>query len=274
MLIFYGDESFGGRRGGFQGCYAAAGYITSAEVWQEDIADDWQKALDRSPKIAYVRMSECFAAIEGKEQEDDLSPFMGMPSNDAKEKLEAVVSVIERHAHQIAGTQSIITWDCFTHALSDADKTLLQSPYYFCLTGIVDGCRQILRDMNREAPISFVLDERRDVSELVHRAWNVTKGGSPEDAAIMGSITFADDKKCWPLQCADLVAWHARREFIQPAEDHGRSRPERRRLTQSVARWYSHIWNEEELRANRAEKWQALEKAQRLQAQNRRRLRK
>ena len=264
MLKFYGDESFGKKQSGFQGCYAVAGYMSSGEVWHDDIADDWQKALDTPPGIQYFHMSDCFAAIESRQEEDDdPNPFTGMSSKDAREKLAAVVSVMEGHSHKLACVQSIITWDCFTDALNEADKELLQSPYYFCLTGIVDGCRQLLRDMSKEAPVAFVLDERRDVSELVHRAWNLTKDSSPGDAAIMGAITFADDKKCWPLQCADLLAWHVRRQFIQPAEDHGRSRPEYERLSASVGRWYSHVWNEEELRVDRAKQREVLRTTQR-----------
>ena len=259
VLKFYGDKSFGRKESGFQGCYAVAGYITGAEVWQRDIAEDWQRALDAHPKISYFRMRECFAGIEGKPQEDEGSPFFGMSTNDAKQKLETVVSVLEKHARKIISVESIITWDCFTHALSEADKDLLQSPYYFCVNGMVDGCRQALRDMKREAPVAFVLDERPDVSESILRAWFMTKDSSPEDAAIMGAISFADDKKCLPLQCADLLAWHARRQFIQPAEDHGRSRPEYSRLRGGTS--YSHIWNEEKLRVDRAEKRRALELA-------------
>lgn len=255
VLTFYGDESFGGRQAGFQGCYAAAGCITSAEVWQQEIVDDWQKALSASPSIAYFRMSECFAAIEGRQQKDEESPFSGMSARDAREKLEAVVSVVEGHRHQIGGVQSIITWDCFDNGLNDADKALYGSPFSLCVEGIVDGCRQLLRHRNEDAPIAFVFDERRDVSEKILQAWNITKAASVEDAAIMGSVSFQDDKNCLPLQCADLVAWHARREYIKPVEDHGRPRPEHRRLTTSLYAWYEHIWNEEKLREDRDKKW-------------------
>jgi len=261
VLRFYGDESFGRREHGFQGCYTVAGYITSSEVWQGSIADDWQGALDEHPRVAYFRMSECFAAIEGKPQEDESSPFSGMSTRDAKRKLEAVVSVMERHGHKIISVQSTITWDSFIYALNDADKELVQSPYYFCINGIVDGCREALQAMNKEAPVAFVFDERPDVSESILRAWFVSKDSSPEDAVVMGSIAFADDKKCGPLQCADLLAWHARRGFIQPAEDHGRPRPEYSRIKGGAS--YSHVWNEEKLRMDRTQQREALEEAQR-----------
>lgn len=55
---------------------------------------------------------------------------------------------------------------------------------------------------------TFVFDERPDVSEQLLRAWNIAEAASAADVATMGSISFADDKKIGPLQCADLVAWH------------------------------------------------------------------
>jgi hypothetical protein len=120
----------------------------------------------------------------------------------------------------------------------------------------------MLRHRNDESPIAFVFDERPDVSDQLLRAWNITKAASAEDARIMGSISFEDDKKCFPLQCADFVAWHARREFIKPVEDHGRPRPELDRLTTSLYAWYPYVWNEEKLREDRQKKWRAYRNSQ------------
>jgi hypothetical protein len=212
-------------------------------------------------------MNECFAVISGKQDKYDPGAFAALSSQEAQDKLEGLVKVFEWHGKAFGCVQSIITWDCFNHALTEEDLRIFGSPYSLCVAGIIDGCRQMLRGKNMESPVGFVFDERPDVSVRIHEAWNETKATSPEDAAVMGSISFADDKTCIPLQCADLIAWHARRQFLQPAEDHGRPRPELVRLKKSVNIWSEHVWNEEDLRNRRERKRQALrEYAARIKA--------
>lgn len=257
-MKFFGDESFGAKQIGFQGCYTVAGYLASSAAWKV-MTGDWQLALDQPPAIKYFRMSECYSAMEGKQEDYNKSQFATFSKREAKDKLDLLVSVLERHGEHLLGIGSAITWDCFEHALSDADKALFGSPYFFCVHGMIDGCRQMLRELKLQLPVSFKFDERTDTIQ-VHRAWDAAKKlGSPEDIAIMGEISFADDKLCGPLQCADLLAWHFRRDFIQPAEDHGRRRPEYLRLMNSLARWYTHAWNEEKLRKEREERWNMVD---------------
>ena len=257
VLRFYGDESFGGKRGGFQGCYAVAGYLAPATAWKR-ITGHWAAVLDLHPKIEFFHMAECFAAMDGYQSQGILGQFAGFSKKEAEDKLRALISVLEEHAGELGCAHSIITWDTFQHALTKEDRGLLLSPFTLCFAGVVDMCRQILRGTDVESPIAFTFDERADVAEHLHHAWNATKTGWPEDAVIMGALSFADDKRCIPLQCADLLAWHVRRHFIQPVQDHGRPREEYVRLKSAVSKWYGHTWNEEDLRARREAKWLSL----------------
>src|SRR5262249_42393838 len=142
--------------------------------------------------------------------------------------------------------------------------------FYPCVMGILECIRGIFRELNVPfALVSFVFDERTD-SHLLLKAWNLAKRlqrmaeSLPVDAiqssqlpglAVMGDITFADDRKCIPLQCADLLAWHVRRDYISPAEDHGRTLPEYERL-KTVGAFCSHLENEETVRNSRLKVWQ------------------
>jgi hypothetical protein len=64
----------------------------------------------------------------------------------------------------------------------------------------------------------------------------------------MGSISFADDRGCPPLQMADLIAWHVRRDFLNPKNDLGRQRPALRALREKLKDGRLAIWKPDGLR--------------------------
>lgn len=251
MLKFYGDESFGRKQPGSQGCYAVAGYLTSGDMWRE-ITDDWGAVLDRDPRIEYFHMAECFAAIQSSQDGRGLGQFRGMRPQQAINKLSDLVSVLERHGNNLACVQSIITWDCFAAVFNESERRILVSPYSPCVFGVIGMCQSIVRDLGARLPVHFNFDEQGGCV-AIHQGWSITRALYPEDGEPIGSIKFANDQNCIPLQCADLLAWQTRRQFVQPAEDHGRPRAEYTRLRRSTQRWYSHIWSEPVLRQRRQE---------------------
>jgi len=246
----YGDDSFGRKQGGHQGCCVFAGYVTDGPIWK-DIAEDWKNALDGPPKIDYFRMSECFAAMEGKESNS--GQFRGFSSAEATSRLNALVGVLEKHGQSLAWVHSIITWDTFLNVLTESEREYYKTPYFFCVRGVIEGCEEMLRAANAPSvDVQFVFDEQPGLDLLIHLAWNITKlWADPKDIAVMGGLSFCDDKKVLPLQCADLLAWHVRRNFVQPVEDHGRPREEYTRLKQSANRLVWTVWNEEKFRNDR-----------------------
>jgi len=264
VLTFYGDESFGRRESGSQGCYVAAGYLAESAAWKA-LGSDWKKTLDASPRIDHFRMSECFAAIDGNIDEDKLGVFAGIAPREAQQKLEDLVSVLEGHGQTMASAHSITTWDIFEHAVPEWDKELfITSPFYMCFTGVFQCCLGIVKEIlgGSTLPISFVFDERSD-SEKISAVWKQLKSfenfPNAEEVSLvlktMGSLTFSDDRLCIPLQCADLFAWHVRRDYISPAEDHSKMRPEYERLRKCV-RWHcKHLENETSVREARREIW-------------------
>jgi hypothetical protein len=246
-LRFFGDESFGPKQAGWQGCYAVAGYMTSDGVLDR-LCDDWNDVLGESPRIRYFRMSECISAIESN-QGSRRGEFADMRPQQARCKLKRFLEIVERYGPSLAYVDSIITWDIFENALDETEKGLFQSPYTMCIAGVVGTCLRILSDVSAELPIDFTFDEQRGREDIARLAWNMTTALSAANATQKGTLTFADDKTCTALQYADLLAWEARRQFVQPAEDHGRPRSEYLMMRRSVARWYSHVWNEPELRS-------------------------
>lgn len=244
VLRFYGDDSFGRNEPGFQGCCAVAGFMTNGRYWKK-VSADWRAALSAAPKIDYFRMRE-YAA----ENFDEKGQFQGLTTTEADAKFDALLQVIEHHGPQLAWVESIITWDAFHHATQGLGQLLYKDPHYFGITGIVNGCRETIRSaISQDLPVMFVFDEQEGMDEFIHWSWKLNKRLSPrEQTVVMGSICFANDKDHPALQCADLLAWHVRRQYIQLAEDHGRSLPAYRRLRDAVPKRASAIWNEEKMR--------------------------
>jgi len=272
IVKFYGDESFGGRQSGFQGCYAVAGYLAASEHWRA-IADEWKAVLDTPPTIEYFHMSECYAAMAVKQDQEELGQFYGFSPKEAEQKLDALVAVLENNAISLTAIHSVTTWDIFQHVFEEAERNdIYGSPFYLCVMDIVDCCRSVFRKLDiSPIPISFVFDERND-SHYLLRAWGLVKRirdkfQRPEfnqfpdvqehlkSLRVMGPISFSDDKQCIPLQCADLLAWHVRRNYIQPVEDHGRMRPQYKRLKENVAIYCSTSLSEDRARQERLKLW-------------------
>jgi hypothetical protein len=99
-------------------------------------------------------------------------------------------------------------------------------------------------------PIDFTFDEQVGLDLLIRQSWNpLTRRLLLEYAKFMlKTPDFENDKTCVPLQCADLLAWHVRRDYISPPEDHGRRRPEYIRLRESALLRITEPWPEPVLR--------------------------
>jgi hypothetical protein len=267
VLKFYGDESFGRRESGSNGCYAVAGLLTSSDVWK-DMTDDWQYVLNAAPAIKYFHMSECYSAMASSGDVEQQGEFYGMRPADARQKLDALVSAVEKYGPLLAAASSITTWDIFRHALPPVDQAQWKNPYFPCVMNVVWCIRGIFRKLESSMkPVSFVFDDRTDSKHLLE-AWTdikqmrqaMAKSGNENtdllrELGVMKSITFTDDKTCLPLQCADLLAWHVRRDYVKPSEDKGKTRPEYSRIKKCIAAFVSDIDSEQAVRDNRIKVW-------------------
>jgi hypothetical protein len=216
MLNLYGDDSFGRNNAGSQGCCVVAGYVTDSTVWKR-ISDDWRIALNVPPKIAYFRMREYVNLCNGNVEE--AGEFRNMSKADANKKFYALVAVLERHGRSLGWVESAATWDIFNDALTDEWRAVFKSPYSLCVIGILKGCRDLMNRIGGFKPVDFTFDEQDGFDLLLYESWKLLQQIlPPEYREIMFRIGFANDKLLIPLQCADLLAWHVRRQYIRPVE--------------------------------------------------------
>jgi hypothetical protein len=136
VLKFYGDDSFGRNEvpSGSQGCCVVAGYLTHSTVWKH-ITDDWRTTLDMPPKINYFRMREYVARCNGEREE--AAEFRNMSKQEARRKLDALVSVLEKHGRLLVWIESTMTWDMFNHGLPEEWRRIFKSLYALCVIGII-----------------------------------------------------------------------------------------------------------------------------------------
>ena len=180
--------------------------VVGGYLFDDDAAmrfsEAWQKVLKEAPAIKYFKM---------KEAESRRGEFWGFTEPDRDEKVMSLAEVVKAHA--LYGLGSFISHKAYDSIARGYLPPTVDHPYWFCFQGIIGG---VLHLYENELPLEktdFVFDsqgvgyERRGT--LMHDGWKqmMLEVGD----ALIGSITFADDKQVLPLQAADLLAWHIRR---------------------------------------------------------------
>lgn len=207
MLQAYIDDSQG-KSGGRPLVLAA--YVHSAEEWIA-FSDAWDAALREDPAIGYFKMVEA-QNLRGE--------FKGWSHGKRTKKLLRLAEVI--------GEFGPLSLDCRLSVSSH--KTLLKphapyglaSPYYPLVFALVCGVARACYAYGAHVPIDFIFDKQDNVSKQVLLFWDYTIDQQPKEWAklINPSPIFRDDKEILPLQAADMLAWHTRRDYedTYPAE--------------------------------------------------------
>jgi hypothetical protein len=180
-----------------------AGYINTADKWVL-FSDAWKEALQLSPPIEYFKMSEA-NSLNGQ--------FYGWSVPDKDAKILALARVI-RHFKPASIHCSISRRDV---------KSLMKGkvpygfadPYGYVFSGIMVPLahQQIQRDMIR-VPIDFIFDEQENIGEEAKFWYKQIRDMQPKAVKDLLSIEplFRNDKNVMPLQAADMLAWHIRRQ--------------------------------------------------------------
>jgi len=242
MLELYGDESFKNTPG-FQGCYALAGYLTDSDVWAA-IDSAWEMVKNTPPSIRHFKMHEYW---------ERCGEFSTLTKDEADAKYDLFIQVLEVFGKHMVWIDSVITFDCFNAVVKDKPRALnaVKEPYTFCLVGVFGLVTRALRatigDSEPLPTVDFTFDEKQGVDRHILEAHQFLKENG-DQWPIVNRLSFDDDMKCNPLQCADLLASHVRRNYVRPAEDKGRPLPGYSRLESAAYRKWSGIWKEEGLK--------------------------
>lgn len=180
-----------------------AGYINTVESWAKFSAD-WDAALKREPAIEYLSMKEAHS-VRG--------PFRGWSDPKRDLKLAKLARVIRRYKSDTF--QYTIDRSEYLDKVKPAAPRNLGSAHYVCTFGIVAMITRYLEERNFTGKVDFIFDQQSGVSADIplffeYMTRNLSKA---QRAMIARTPQFGDKRDFLPLQAADMLAWHLRREY-------------------------------------------------------------
>lgn len=197
FLEVYSDDSasdVGDRRLFF------AGYLNSAQAWAL-FSDAWGECLRSDPKIEYLKMVEA-NGLRGQ--------FGGRSGSERDEKLRRL-SFIIAHFRPLSFSFSVSRKE-FDEELGGVIPRGLNA-HFISAFGIVSGIVRYLENSRVETPVKFIFDSQDGVDVDIHLFldWMVRHLSPKARRLINQHPSFEDDITLMPLQAADMLAWHLRR---------------------------------------------------------------
>jgi hypothetical protein len=179
-----------------------AGYLNSAGDWRL-FSEAWSEELKSEPTIDYLHMVEA-NNLRGQ--------FKGWTIGARDLKLAGLVRVI-RHFRPISFEFSVSREKYFS-LVKPVSPHVTGNPHFICCFGIVSTLSRYLENSKINIPIDFIFDKQQGVSADILLFFDYMKKNIPRKARknISGIPVFMDDRLVLPLQAADMLAWHVRRE--------------------------------------------------------------
>lgn len=199
MLQAFVDDSVSSQ--GEQRLYLSA-YINTAEKWAA-FSDHWGAALKQHPAIDYFKAAEA---------ENLSGQFRGWTADARDIKVLLLAGII--HLYEPWGCHTTVDTLVWKSKLRETGPYGLGHPYFCAFYAMISAVSRLHSDLGFTVPVDFVFDEQGGLGEEALLFYNWMKGSlPPEGQAVLGSTpVFGDDKGVMPLQAADMLAWHARRE--------------------------------------------------------------
>lgn len=192
-LTAYVDDS-GSDRG--SPIYVLGGVVLPADWW-ERVSKEWKWVLDAPPRIEYFKASEVGDREKG--------PFRAFTGKEREQKVNALVDVLCTY-HPLALSVSL-EWKVFEefrslHRLPPA----VNDPYFYLYYGIISLATRKAKLEANPTPIDFVFDNQGEVGDAALEWYEFFAGRIPTGFTLGKKPLFGDEKKCLPLQAADLFA--------------------------------------------------------------------
>jgi hypothetical protein len=184
-----------------------AGYLHRAAQWAL-FSEAWDEELRATPSIDYLKMSEANSF------RDQFERRKGWTEQKRDEKLRGLARVI-RHFAPIS-FQFSIGRKVYENDLTPVSPRGLGVPHFVGCFGVVSGLARYVASQGIKVPIEFIFDEQQGVDADINLFFSHMKKSIPKNARnlIDGVPIFKNDKDklFLPLQAADMLAWHLRRE--------------------------------------------------------------
>jgi hypothetical protein len=182
-----------------------AGYLNRTQDWAL-FSDAWAEELQTTPAIEYLKMTEA-NSLSGQ-----FAKRKGWTEEKRDEKLRGLARVIS-HFDPISFQMSIDR-DHFYRALKPVTPKGFNNPSFHCCIATVTSIVRFASGSKYRGKIEFIFDEQKEIEDEVDLFFWSMMTQIPRRAKkmIAGKPLFRNDKSLRPLQAADMLAWHIRRE--------------------------------------------------------------
>jgi hypothetical protein len=184
-----------------------AGYLHRADVWTS-FSDHWRAELKAWPAIEY------FKASEANHLTGQFDYKMGWDEAKRNAKIGNLAAIISHY--QPFSFEFSINRKVFEDELKPVSPYGLGRPHFQMCFAVVAGIARYAAQERINVPIEFIFDEQEGVDADIALFFSHLKKGLSIEAQnlIDGAPIFKSDRDdCYiPLQAADLLAWHLRRE--------------------------------------------------------------
>ncbi|GHA19675.1 hypothetical protein GCM10007989_14100 [Devosia pacifica] len=180
-----------------------AGLVNRDDAW-EQFSLEWSAALARPPAILHLKMVEA-NGLRGQ--------FAGWSRDDRDQKLQDLAEILTRFRPPWTFDISISRTEYEKH-VSPATPRGLSTPHFAATFGAVSGVVRHLASERIVTPVRFVFDEQNGVNQDVALFFDymLENLDSVSRGLIKMPIGYGDDMRDLPLQAADMLAWHIRRQ--------------------------------------------------------------
>jgi hypothetical protein len=179
-----------------------AGYLNRADVWAR-FSEAFDEERRASPAIEYLKMSEA-NSLQGQ--------FEGWSNTQRDEKIAALARVI-RHFKPFSFQFSVDRGQ-YDRLVRPNSPYGFSDPHFVACFGVMSGLTRFAADQGIKTPIEFIFDQQDGTDDNVDLFFENLLAALPRASRrlISGKPLFRDDKEMLPLQAADMLAWHVRRE--------------------------------------------------------------
>lgn len=184
-----------------------AGYLHRADAWA-GFSEAWHSELRSWPSIDY------FKAAEAHHLNGQFDYKCGWDEAKRNVKIGCLAEII-RHFAPLS-FQFSLNRRLFEEQLTPVSPYGFGKPHFQLSHVVVSGIARSAANQGITEPIEFIFDEQDGVSSDVAMYFEGMMEAIPDEARrlIDGTPSFKNDKdkRFMPLQAADLLAWHVRRE--------------------------------------------------------------
>lgn len=176
-----------------------AGFISSTEKWSE-FTDDWAELLSTEPTQNTFKMSRVrgVTAMRKAKLHYGLCQKHGLIAVGCAIPIEPLVKLVNEFSL----------------------PAYLTNPYFLAWRAAFTQCLMIMEQTGEWVPIEFIFDNQTERTKVL-ATWEefINTASAKVRKVVKSAPSFRDDDDVIPLQAADMIAWWARKRWLEDKTD-------------------------------------------------------